>query len=465
MYLTIIFSATVSPVYGFSPKIPNFERVNLIPFQVFKTISSNPYNFFGNIIMFIPFGCLLVLLSKKFQKIYVTVFAGANLSLLIEVLQLFGNRGTDIDDLLLNIIGTICGYCIGIFILIRTPSGQLKIGILTKKNGKIIRNETGSISVLIMIMLITVITSGFFELKGYSNAPWNKTGLNSKTKTNSEKASTTIQIEPQKDMDPPALNISVYARNAYLWDVKTDSVLYDKESNEQIAPASTTKMLTALTVLDYCDPDEEVVVGEEIYSIAKDASRIWLSVGDQLTVKQLLDGLLLPSGSDAAYALSVYTGRKISANSDMSIQDAIATFIAAMNEKTISIGATHSNFINPDGYDAKNQYTTAYDLAHIAIKFMEDTVLADIAISSSIRDIWLNGKDVTYLNTNQLIDPESSYYCKDVIGLKTGTTENAGNCLVSAAKMNEKIYICVVMGSSEEGRWLDSLDLYHSIKH
>ena len=433
IYLTIIFSVTVSPVYGFSFKILKFDKVNLIPFQVIKTIYSNPLNFFGNIIMFIPFGCLLVLLSKKYQKIYVTILAGANLSSQIEVLQLFGSRSTDIDDIILNTFGTICGYCIGI--------------ILKKKNRRKSHNETGSIRVLIMIMLITVITSGFFKMKEYSKTPVKD-----------------IDINSEADINPPAINISIYARNAYLWDVETDIVLYQKESNEQIAPASTTKMLTALTVLDYCDPDEEVVVGEEIYLIANDASRIWLSVGEQLTVKQLLDGLLLPSGSDAAYALAVYAGRKISANSDISMQDAITTFIAAMNEKTISIGAKHSNFINPDGYDADNQYTTAYDLAHIAKKFMEDTVLSDIAFSLSIRDVWLNGKDVMYMNTNQLINPESSYYCKDVIGLKTGTTEQAGNCLVSAAKMNGKIYICVVMDSSEEGRWLDSLNLYHSIK-
>ena len=442
VYLTIIFYATVSPVFGYSLKIPDLDRVNIIPFQVFSTISSKPLNFFGNILMFIPFGCLLVLLSNRCQNLYVTIMAGAKLSILIEVLQLFRSRGTDIDDVLLNTIGTFLGYCLGRYILGAVPSIKLKIGILIKKTGKFRANDTGSISILITIILITVIITGFYNLESNLN----------------------INLQPPNDIDLPIVDVDLYARNALLWDVKTDSIIYEKEINKQIAPASTTKMLTALTVLDYCDPDEEVVVGEEIYLIASDASRAWLSVGDRLTVKHLLDGLLLPSGSDAAYTLAVYAGRKISSNSNISIQDALSTFINLMNKKAASIDASNSNFENPDGYDIENQFTTVYDLAHIAKEFIEVPLLYDIASSLRIRDVWMNGKDVKYVNTNELINPDSIYYYEDVVGLKTGTTVNAGNCLVSAAKINGRIYICVIMGSSEDGRWLDSLALYHSIE-
>lgn len=453
IYLTLIFSATVSPVYGFSIKFPEWKSVNIIPFRVLTTVASNPLNFFGNIIMFIPYGCLLVLLSKKCQKIYITTLAGAKLSFLIEFLQLFGSRGSDIDDIILNTIGTICGYCIGKLILTAIPPHQLKIGILMKKNGKYRRNDVSSINILIVIILITVITTGLFQQKDFSNT------LNNED----DNFSTYIQAKPRTEMNPSKIDVTVSARNAYFLDIKEDIVLYEKESTEQIAPASTIKMVTALTVLDYCDLDEEVVVGEEIYLIASDASRIWLSVGDKITIKQLLDGLLLPSGNDAAYALAAYTGKKISTIKDISIQDAVDTFITAMNEKAVSLDAIHSNFKSPDGYDAENQYTTAYDLAHIAKEFMENTILSDIASSPRIRDVWINGKDVTYQNSNKLINPDSPYYNEDVIGLKTGTTEYAGNCLVSAANINGKKYICVIMGSTEEGRWLDSLELYHSI--
>nr|WP_312579868.1 VanZ family protein [Sedimentibacter sp.] len=457
IYLTIIFSVTVSPVYGFLIKIPDWKSVNIIPFRVLTTMASNPLNFLGNIIMFIPYGCLLVLFSKKCQKIYITTLTGAKLSFLIEVFQLFSSRGSDIDDIILNTIGTICGYCIGKLIVAVIPSRQLKIGILMRKNGKYRKNDTGSINILIVIIFITVITTGFFQQKCFSNTLTNEDNIEN------DNSSTSIQAKPRIEMNPSTIDVTVRARNAYLLDIKKDIVLYEKESSEQIAPASTTKMVTALTVLDYCDLDEEVVVGEEIYSIASDASRIWLSVGDKLTVKQLLDGLLLPSGNDAAYALAAYTGRKISTIKDISIQDAVNIFITAMNKKAVSLDAIHSNFKSPDGYDTENQYTTAYDLAYIAKEFLENTILSDIASSSRIRDVWINGKDVTYANSNKLINPDSPYYNEDVIGLKTGTSEYAGNCLVSAANINGKKYICVIMGSTEEGRWLDSLELYHSI--
>lgn len=457
IYLTFIFSATVSPVYGYSLRIPNLVRVNLIPFHVFSTMFSNPLNFFGNILMFIPFGCLLVLLSKKCQNIYITIIAGAKLSILIEVLQLFGTRRTDIDDLLLNTIGTFLGYCLGKYILGAVPSIKLKIGILIKKTGKVRPNDTGSINIFISIILITVIITGFTKIESYSNTSEKENVINNADRSNP------TQLKPPNNEYLPTLDVDLYAQNALLWDVKTDSIIYEKEISKQIAPASTAKMLTALTVLDYCDPDEEVVVGEEIYLIASDASRAWLSVGDRLTIEHLLDGLLLPSGSDAAYALAVYVGRKISANSNISIQEALTTFINLMNKKATSIDASNSNFKNPDGYDIENQYTTAYDLAHIAKEFIEVPLLYDIASKLRIRDVWINGKDVKYVNTNELINPDSLYYYEDAVGLKTGTTVYAGNCLVSAAKINGRIYICVIMDSTEEGRWLDSLALYHSI--
>jgi D-alanyl-D-alanine carboxypeptidase len=174
--------------------------------------------------------------------------------------------------------------------------------------------------------------------------------------------------------------------------------------------------------------------------------------------------LLLPSGNDAAYTLAVFTGRKICNNEAISTDKAIAAFITAMNKKTIDIGAEHSNFVNPDGYDADGQYTTAYDLACIAKAFLDSSTLKDIAGSYRVSDVWLSGQTVTYYNTNELINPDSPYYLKCVAGLKTGKSELAGNCLVSCAYINKDLYICVVMGSTDEGRWRDSLKLYQAIQ-
>jgi len=252
----------------------------------------------------------------------------------------------------------------------------------------------------------------------------------------------------------------IMAENVYLYNVNDDAVLFEKNSSQRIAPASTAKMQTALTVLDYCDEEEAVVVGQEISLMAKDSSTAGLNTGNVLTVRQLLNALLLPSGNDAAYALAVFAGKKICGDDDISINKALTVFVRKMNEKAAAIGADDSNFVNPDGYDAAGQYTTARDLACIAKAFMTSSLLRDISATCRISDTWLSNQEVTYYNTNELINPASPYYCQYAAGIKTGTSSDAGYCLVSAAYIKDALYICVVMGSSETGRWTDSLKLY-----
>jgi D-alanyl-D-alanine carboxypeptidase len=158
--------------------------------------------------------------------------------------------------------------------------------------------------------------------------------------------------------------ISAYrGENAYVLCLSDDTALYEKDADAQVAPASTTKMLTAITALDFCGPYDAVTVGEEIERMASDASRAYLNQGDRLYVRQLLVAMLLPSGNDAAYSLAVFTGRKIAGDQSLSIDDALSLFYDAMNAKAEAVGAAHSHFLSPDGYDADGQYTTAYDLA------------------------------------------------------------------------------------------------------
>lgn len=452
LYLTVVFSITVSPVYGFSISHIG-SNFNLIPLKALNTVTSNPTNFWGNILLFVPFGVLSVLLSYRCQRFYVTIFSGLGLSLLIEVLQLFGSRGTDIDDIILNTAGTVCGYFLGKLILSIAPSLRRRIGVWIEIDNKYCRkrNDAGSIAVLAIIVLISVFVSGF-SIKTVDEQPLGATVMNN---TKAEELPSSKVVRISKDIN---------AKNAYLWNVSSNAVLYEKGSNQQIAPASTTKMLTALTVLDYCDENDEVLVGEEIKRISKDASRAWLNVGNRLTVRQLLDAMLLPSGNDAAYTLAVFTGRKISHDENTSIDEALAKFVAAMNKKAAEVGAVNSNFVSPDGYDMDGQYSTAHDLACIAKAFINSSPLKDIAGSYRISDVWLSGQEVTYLNTDELINPESPYYNKSVIGGKTGKSEFAGSCLVSCAYIDKKLYVCVIMGSTDEGRWRDSLAMYHAIR-
>ena len=259
------------------------------------------------------------------------------------------------------------------------------------------------------------------------------------------------------------VSAEIEAKYAYLLELDTNTVLYAKESETQTAPASTAKMLTALTVLEYCGEDDSVTLGEEIQLIAEDASRAWLSVGSELTVRQLLVALLLPSGNDAAYALAVYTGRILVGSDAASAEEAIAAFVEAMNTKAAEIGAVDSHFLVPDGYDTEGQYTTARDLALIAAEFLNYDTLREIAGSYRISNVWLSGEDVTYYNTNELLNPDSPYYYEQATGLKTGRSVEAGSCLISCASIDGRQYICVVMGSTDEARWSDSIALFDAV--
>lgn len=254
------------------------------------------------------------------------------------------------------------------------------------------------------------------------------------------------------------------SRNVILYNVDTGSVIYDQASEDHLAPASTTKLLTALTALDHVSEDEVVTVGEEIGLIGEDSTTAWLDIGDKLTVKQLLAAMLLPSGNDAAYAMAVYTGRSIAGNPDLSFAEAVSTFTDAMNQKAAQVGADNSNYLSPDGYDTEGQYTTARDLALIGAACLDNPTLAEIAGSTRISDTWTGGREVTYENTNLLINPDSELYNEHVTGLKTGTSIAAGNCLVSSALIDSRRYVCVVMGSTEMGRWTDTLHLYEMIQ-
>ena len=115
-------------------------------------------------------------------------------------------------------------------------------------------------------------------------------------------------VFPSLDSAENSLSVNITAANAIVINADTNETLYQKKSTDKIAPASTAKMITALTVLDYCSPNDEMRVGAEIELMHDDSSRAWLMQGDTLTVRQLLVALMLPSGNDAAYTLAVNTG-------------------------------------------------------------------------------------------------------------------------------------------------------------
>lgn len=253
--------------------------------------------------------------------------------------------------------------------------------------------------------------------------------------------------------------IKVSAKAAVLMNAASKEVLYSKKALDEIQPASTAKLLTAIVAIELSDKKEEFTVGPEINLIAPDSSRAYLVQGQVLSLEQILDALLLPSGNDAAYVIAANLGRKLAGDNTLKPKAAVKKFLKKMNETADEIGVVHSNFQSPDGYDAEGQYTTAYDMALIATKSLQyDEILATVK-KAKTRDILLSGEDVTWYNSNKLVKEGSGYYYKYAIGLKTGSSGEAGRCLISAAKKAEDVYISVVMDASYEGRWQDSIDL------
>lgn len=225
------------------------------------------------------------------------------------------------------------------------------------------------------------------------------------------------------------------AKAAILIDNKTKKVLYSKNENEKMYPASTTKILTAIIVLENCNLDNIVTADyDEIISIPSGYSTANIQIGEQLTVEQLLQLLLICSANDAANVLAKYVGGSID------------SFISIMNTKANELGLTNSHFTNAYGKPDNNHYTTAKDLATILEYCMKNDTFRKIAGSASCSIPSTNKSGIrSYSSTNELIIPQSTNYYKYLTVGKTGYTAQSKECLVSAAYKDGLELVAVVL--------------------
>jgi D-alanyl-D-alanine carboxypeptidase (penicillin-binding protein 5/6) len=265
------------------------------------------------------------------------------------------------------------------------------------------------------------------------------------------------KLEVALDITNP--DIGVDATAAILFDADTKEVLYYKNPVQAVFPASTAKLLSSLVALEMCEEDEKVTIGDEITMIASDSTRAYLKEGQILTIRNILEGMLLPSGNDAAYAIAAYVGRKSLQSPNATKEEAVIEFVRLMNAKAKKLGVKNSCFKTPDGYDAIGQYTTAYDMGLIGVEAAKNKTIIDISGQSSSRNIFPSGEDITWNNTNKLISRYSGQYYSNAIGLKTGTSTMAGRCLIAAAERDGKEVVCAIMDSSSAGRWEDAIAL------
>lgn len=271
--------------------------------------------------------------------------------------------------------------------------------------------------------------------------------------------------EPEPDLNPQTLinmaeeqfrDFSPGAKHIIVYDLTSNTKLYEKDARAQITAASTTKLLTALTALDYISSDTLFTVGTELSFVAKDASTAHLKRGQILTAEQVLDAMLIPSGNDAAYVLAIQVGRQIADDPQCSDKTALSLFLTKMNEKAISLGAENSKFTCPDGYPDSEQYTTPEDMLNIALQAATRKEILSSCTKTYAEYSLIDGTVLELTTTNQLLLPSSPYYYEGATGLKTGSTPKAGQCVCASANLyGHTVIVALFNAPTNDARWKD----------
>lgn len=243
----------------------------------------------------------------------------------------------------------------------------------------------------------------------------------------------------------------VSAEAALLMDMQTGQILYQKNIDQKMYPASTTKILTALVALKKGRFGDRVKVSREACMVG--GSHVGLQEGELLRFEDLLYITMLPSANDAATALAEYTGGSVDG------------FARLMNSEARAAGAQNSNFVNPHGLHDPNHYTTARDLALIAREAMKNSVFREIAGTyqyhvDRVLPVPVSGvPQEDFVNHNKMIWPNSVYSYEGMTGIKTGFTDEAGQCLVASASRNGRELLTVVLKTVNQGMYKDTAAL------
>lgn len=236
----------------------------------------------------------------------------------------------------------------------------------------------------------------------------------------------------------------INSRACVVIDRNTNTVLYGKNENAKRKMASTTKIMTAVIIIENYDLDETIEVSKK--AAGTGGSRLGLKAGDKITIRDLLYGLMLCSGNDAAVALAEYAGGNIQG------------FAELMNKKSNELGLINTHFETPHGLDSDAHYTTAYELALLSNYALDNKTFAQI-VGTKNYTVTINGYSKNLSNTNELLGNLNGVY-----GIKTGFTNGANRCLVTACKRDNMDIICVVLGAdTKKFRTQDSIKLINYI--
>ena len=300
------------------------------------------------------------------------------------------------------------------------------------------------------------------------------------------------------------LDGQISAKYVLLYDVNADKILYEKNKNVKCYPASTTKMLTAIVGAKIIPPETVITVGDEIKLINWDSSTAGLVKGMKLTFEMLMDGLMLPSGNDAAYTIAVNAARIYTGNNNLTNEEAVNVFMELVNKAAKEIGCKGTHFVTPDGWHDDEHYTSAEDLAKIAAyartvplvknsfskyeaewdvleyESTEESAAvesstaqssvnessankssqpqssnesseqisneSDVNTDESSEEEFVYKPDTLYwINSNKMLDPDAPQYSKFCDGVKTGYTDEAGTSVVCSATVDGHTMIAVIM--------------------
>lgn len=236
------------------------------------------------------------------------------------------------------------------------------------------------------------------------------------------------------------------------------------QEQDRIYPASLTKLFTAYTIIETnaISPDSQLTVGEDMLALVQEGTSVaHVRTGDVVNGRQLMEGMLINDGNDAAYVLACQAGRNLANSPTLDATAAVQVFVSNMNQHLKERGILNTNLTNPVGtYDA-NHYTTVQDLIILSNLCMEyNTILAPAIVPEA--DIKLHGETIIWKNANELINPQSAYFCPYAIGLSAYQSPEAGSCILSAfMKGNQYLLIgtfgCPTAGDSFD----DALQLFN----
>ena len=250
---------------------------------------------------------------------------------------------------------------------------------------------------------------------------------------------------------------AIYCNSAILIDARTGNILFEKNSNQKAYPASTTKVLTSYIALSQgIDYNSEIIPSRNaVMSVPVGSSIAYFSENEKLTFEQVLYGLLLPSGNDAANILAEH------------ISGSNSNFADLMNATAENLGMTNSHFVNPSGWHNDDHYTTAADLAKVTREVMKIDKFREIVKQQKyIMPATNVSKDArTFINTNKLLTSGGEYFYSNATGIKTGYTSQAGNCLIASAYKDGVELISVVMGGhnipvGKSATYVDTINLF-----